>query len=291
MVELSQEDGALWRRGFAGDVLNTLWYARARMGDDDTIGFYSAVGDDAASGEMRDFITEAGIDTTPLQTLPNGVPGLYMIHLDGFERSFSYWRSTSAARQMMTNIDALWSAVSKPDFVYFSGISIAILSPEHREAMLDGIRAHMKEGAQLVFDPNIRPRLWENDAVMRDTITKAAGVADIVLPSFDDERDTFGDKTPDETAARYLAGGARKVIVKNGEEPTLMATPDLQTFVDVPPVSNVVDTTAAGDSFAGGYLSELAASGDDVAAVRAGQATAATCISFKGALAPFSEIK
>src|SRR5690606_13567954 len=111
-------------------------------------------------------------------------------------------------------------------------------------------------GATVVFDTNLRPALWTNQQVMASTLTAAAVVADIVLPTHSDEAPVFGDSSPEATAERYLEIGASEVVVKNGAEPALVATRDgMREGIPAPKADKVVDATGAGDSFNGGYLS------------------------------------
>ena len=51
----------------------------------------------------------------------------------------------------------------------------------------------MAAGKLVVFDPNIRPRLWADRDVMLETISNGARAATLVMPSFDDEASHFGD--------------------------------------------------------------------------------------------------
>ena len=46
MVELSGDGAPNFQKAFAGDVLNTLWYARTSLGPSADCAFFSAVGDD-----------------------------------------------------------------------------------------------------------------------------------------------------------------------------------------------------------------------------------------------------
>ena len=71
-------------------------------------------------------------------------------------------------------------------------------------------------GKKIVFDPNLRPKLWTSMGAMRDAIMEGAAVSDIALPSYEDEAQWFDDKTPQATSRRYLNAGADTVIVKNG---------------------------------------------------------------------------
>jgi len=95
MVELSQAGDGLLRKGFAGDTLNTAWYARACLPQDWSVDYFTALGDDPLSQEMLSFIEGAGIGTQHISRISGGTPGLYLINLKDGERTFSYWRPPS----------------------------------------------------------------------------------------------------------------------------------------------------------------------------------------------------
>lgn len=290
MVELSSAgEQGLMRLSFAGDVLNTLWYAQSDFAQSDkkwNAGFLSAVGNDPMSDQMLTFLSDAKIDTASIRRVPDRRPGLYMIHLDGAERSFSYWRDTSAAKLLATDIDHLSHAIENADALYFSGITLAILSKQDRNAMLACLKIAADAGKLVAFDPNIRPALWSGGAEMRDAITQAAASATLVLPSFDDEANNFGDADPEATAKRYQAAGCNVVVVKNGAEDVLIADGENRKILATPPVETPLDTTGAGDSFNGAFLAEYVENMELAAAVRAAQACSAQVICHYGALMP-----
>ncbi len=286
MVELSGVPGQSdhFRMGYAGDVFNTLWYARALLPEAWEVGFQTAVGTDQMSDQMLTFIQEAGVDTSGITRIEDRVPGLYAIQLDGAERSFSYWRDSSAARQMMADRDGMRAKIMASDLLYFSGITIAILPDEDAEALIEMLTQARDTGKTVVFDPNIRPRLWANIDRLPDVTQRAAAASSIVLPSFDDEQTIFGDADVDACAARYHGLGVKTVIVKDGENPTVLSVDGVATYHDVAEVSGVVDTTAAGDSFNGGFLASYLMDGDGAKAIKAGQDCAAYVICHHGAL-------
>ena len=283
MVELASAGENLWKQGFAGDVLNTLWYARAELTPDWVVQFHSAVGVDSISDDMLAFISAANIECQTMPRIADRAPGLYSIHLNEAERSFTYWRETSAAKLMMADRDLFWRNVAAADLVYVTGITLAILPDQDCDDLIDGVRAHMKPDATLCFDPNIRPRLWQDPVRMKACITAMAAASDLVLPSFDDEKTIFNDKTPAETAARY-GGQGQLVIVKDGAAPTLVSQNGQSQSIPVPPVADVVDTTAAGDSFNGAFLAEWLQSKDPARAVAAAQQCSGKVVGTKGAL-------
>lgn len=292
MVELSQAGEGLLRQGFAGDTLNTAWYARALLPGDWTVDYATVVGADALSGRMVDFIAAAGIGTRSIGRHPDRAPGLYMITLTQGERSFTYWRDRSAARTLADDAGWLDRAFAGAGLIYVSGITLAILDPAARARLRDRLAAARRAGARVAFDPNLRPRLWSDPVTMRTEITAAAAISDIVLPSHDDEAQHFGDASPIATALRYRNLGVGEILVKNGGG-GMVAVAEGGAPVDLPALPRVdpVDTTGAGDSFNGGYLAARLTGADCLAATRAGHDIALRVIGHHGALMPLSQIR
>ncbi|MBO6508555.1 MAG: sugar kinase [Roseibium sp.] len=284
MVEMAPTGEGTYAMGFAGDTLNTAWYARKCLPESWTVSYFTAVGQDQVSDQMLQFLGDSEIDTAEIRRLEDRTVGLYMIQLKDGERSFAYWRSQAAARRLAADADHLKAALDKAGLIYFSGITLAILPPEERKVFLSGLREARQRGAQVAFDPNLRPRLWESTEIMRACVTEAAGVCTLVMPSFEDELAHFGDPTPKISAERYLAAGADMVVVKNGPEDVICATKDAQTTFQPDPVRNIVDTTAAGDSFNAAFLAEFLISDDINASVDAGARLAGNVIQHRGAL-------
>ncbi|WDZ75606.1 sugar kinase [Ensifer adhaerens] len=285
MVELMQAEGGLLRKGYAGDTFNAAYYARLFMPADWTVGYCSAVGTDTVSDEMLAFMAEKAIDTSAVRRIESRSAGLYMIHLKDGERSFSYWRSHSAAKLLADDADHLRSAIEGSDLILYSGITLAILAPDAVETLLSELRRAKAAGKLVVFDPNIRPRLWDDAERMRRTLTDGARAATLVMPSFDDEVTHFGDASIEATIARYKSLGAANVVVKDGEKGVTLAFGDAAAeHVPATPVERVVDTTSAGDSFNGAFVARLVAGDTPVEAAAFAASVAAGVIGHHGAL-------
>jgi len=285
MVELSPSgrDG-LWRLGIAGDTLNTAWYLRRLLPADWRVAYCSRVGTGEFSQQMVDFLTAEGIDATHVRRDPSREIALYAISLKDGERSFSYWRDTSAAKGLADDPTALAAALQGVAIAYVSGITLGILPEAGRTALIAALTAARGAGTQVVFDPNLRPQLWPDRAIMRRQIEAAAAIADLVLPSFDDERGFFGDADPQATVARYLACGAGQVVVKAGGDPVLYGGNEGAGLVEDLPREVPVDTTSAGDSFNAGYLAARLRGADIPAAIRAAHDLSRRVIRHRGAL-------
>lgn len=284
MVELSAA-GDLWRLGIAGDTLNTAWYLRGLLGAGWRVGYLSRVGMGEFSQRMLDFLREADIDADFVGRDPTREIGLYAISLRDGERSFSYWRDNSAARRLADDPAALARALDGAALAYVSGITLAILPPAGRAALLDALATARARGTQLVFDPNLRPRLWEDAQTMCASVEKAAGLCDLILPSFDDESGHFGDADPQATVARYLGAGARQVVVKAGGGPVHFGGETRGIVADLPRIQPR-DTTAAGDAFNAGYLAARLAGADPATAIRHAHALSLRVIAHPGAMVP-----
>lgn len=245
-----------YRLGFAGDTFNTAWYLKILSPEVD-VSYFTAVGDDAISQRMVQFVSGAGIETRHIRTLAGKSVGLYMIALQDGERSFSYWRGQSAARGLASDAAALAAAIAEADLIYVSGITLAILDQNGREQLLEALRVARETGKKVAFDPNLRPHLWENSQEMTEAIMRAATCCDIALPSFEDEARWFEDVSAAATLERYSSAGAGTVVVKNGPDPVLCREAGIDLTIEVLRLASVVDTTAAGDSFNAAILAGL----------------------------------
>jgi 2-dehydro-3-deoxygluconokinase len=286
MAELSPQDEAgIFRLGFAGDTFNTAWYLR-QLNPDIAVSYYTGLGTDAISEQMRAMIKGTGINDQYSIVVPNSTVGLYLISLENGERNFSYWRGQSAARSLASDPQALAHAINEHDLIYFSGITLGILDASGRETLLAALREGRASRKTIVFDPNLRPRLWEDNATMLKVTMAGAAVADIVLPSFEDEATWFKDVDPKATAQRYLLTGATTVIVKNGADPIYHCGPQGDGAITVPPIEDVVDTTAAGDSFNAAILNGLNDGISLPQSIVAGYRLSGAVVQARGALVP-----
>lgn len=284
MIEMAGGEDRQYRMGFAGDTLNTAWYARALLPGDWSVDYVTALGDDLYSAQMRAFFDEHGIGTRHIQEIRGRRPGLYLIHQAGGDRHFTYWRGQSAAKLLADDPEALDAALEGADVIYFSGISMAILGPRARGKLLKAIVKARNAGGRVVFDPNVRPALWTSAAVMGSALTAAATIADVVMPTHPDEAPVFGDASSEATAERYLSIGVEEVVVKNGGEPAVVATRSMRESVPATKPDKIVDPTGAGDSFNGAYLAARMAGVGLVEAARAAHRVAGIVIGHKGAL-------
>ena len=271
---------------FGGDTLNTAIYL-ARLGAD--VDYVSALGDDDMSSWMLSQWRAEGVGCKLVTRQQNAVPGLYMIQIDEQgERSFLYWRSNSPATHMFDNAaeaEGIFEKLSAYQHIYLSGISLAIYTEAARHRLFDFLKRYRAKGGDVIFDGNYRPRLWASPEVARDAYEKMYCLADLVLPTDEDEAQLFGLETPEEVVARLRSFGVSDVVLKMGEKGCLVGT---DSGVDAVPaeVVKVVDTTAAGDSFNAGFMASRFQGQDMIAACGVANRLASVVIQHRGAIIP-----
>jgi len=285
-IELRQASGGLYSRGFGGDTLNTAVYlARLGIGVD----YITALGNDSLSDEMVEVWRAEGIGTTKVARLKGKLPGIYMIETnEEGERRFFHWRESSAARQLMdlSETDGILKSLTGYDIVYFSAITLSIFNPEGREKLLGAIRLARGQGARIVFDTNFRARGWRDRDDVRAAFEEAFATSDIVLASTEDMLPVYPDET-DEQLIQHV--GSTEAILKLLDPGSIVRFEGVLHEVTPEPVTNaVVDTTAAGDSFAAAYIAARLGGVDPVEAARAGHRLAGVVVCYPGAIIPRS---
>lgn len=289
MLELNGTAFGAMQQSYGGDTFNTAVYL-ARCGGGAIKPWYAtALGDDALSLELKRRWAQEGLTLDLVRHIPGRMPGMYQIQVDARgERQFSFWRDNSAAKAYFEVAETPLEARSDEwDAFYFSGISLAILPPEGRNRLLAFAQALRARGATVVFDNNYRPSLWPDIAVARDCFCRAFAVADTVLITADDHQALFGLASLELAVAAAQALDVPELVIKRGAAST-MVRPSNSPWLSVSTqaVVNVVDTTAAGDSFAAGYLSRRLRGETPEVAARFGNRLAARVIAHRGAIIP-----
>ncbi|WP_158968974.1 sugar kinase [Paraglaciecola sp. L3A3] len=287
MMELSTADNGDLKRSFAGDTYNSAVYAK-RCLSNSKVSILSAIGVDAFSQKMKHTWQAEGIDTSLVVETDQAEIGIYAIHTDDSgERSFSYWRKGSAASQMMQylDIDTLLAAAKNYQMVYFSGISLAILSDQDKAKFIECIAAMAKQGCKIVFDPNYRARLWDSLEHAVLWLEKAYSLADVILPGLEDHEVMFGHQNHEQMAKYFQQFSASELVIKCGSQGTYVYV-DNKLVVHQPfkPAPVQVDSTAAGDSFAGTYIAQRIEGQDPEQSLKLAAHVAGQVVQHKGAI-------
>jgi sugar/nucleoside kinase (ribokinase family) len=220
------------------------------------VGWISRLGADSFGHYVRRSIEAEGIDTSRVETDAHRSTGFMLKSraLGGSDPVIEYYRRGSAASQLgPAQFDAAY--LLRARHLHTTGITPA-LSADACTLVSRAMQLMRGHGRSVSFDPNLRPSLWPDAQVMRDTLNRLARDADWVLPGLAEGQLLTGADTPEAIAGFYLAQGAKAVVVKLGSAGAYLRTADGQAHhAPGVPVADIVDTVGAGDAFAVGIVS------------------------------------
>jgi 2-dehydro-3-deoxygluconokinase len=257
----------------SGDAMNAAAAAAAAGAHTALV---TAVADDALGDRIVRFAEEHGVDTTWVQRRPEP-NGIYFAAADrGGARAFVYARRGSAASHVGPE-DVLRAPLAGAGAVLAGGIAHAV-SASSAAAVLAAAEA---ASGRLVYDPNFRERLATPDEA-RAALHAVAPHAALLVPAWPaDTVALLGTDDPEEAARACVALGAAAAAVTCGGDGVVAATEAGVERFPAPPAGEIVDTTGAGDVFAGTAAARLALGDPLREAIRLG--VAAATLSLAGA--------
>ena len=273
------ELGPHYRPGFGGDTSNAA-VAAARQGA--RVGYLTALGQDPFGDALMGLWAEEGVDASEVRRRPDAPTGIYFVDPHPSGRRFSYFRKGSAA-SLYGPEDLPLDYIAGASALHLSAITQAI-SPSMRAASFAAIDAARRAGTLVSYDTNLRLALWPIEQA-RATIADTLALSDIVFPSEDEAQVIWGLGDADAVLDHVLAFGAGIVALKRGDRGAVVATPERRVEIPAAPAT-AVDSTGAGDSFAGGFLARYIETGDPFEAGRYAARVAAGTVSGYGAVAP-----
>lgn len=245
-------NNATYKAKIAGAETNTL-IGLSRLGH--RVGWMSKLGNDEFGHLILNTVRGEGVDTNEVTLLDEEPTGIFfkeIIH--GAKVRVTYYRKGSAASYLSAQ-DLNPTYIKKAKYLYLSGITPA-LSQSCREALFTAIRIAKESATKIVFDPNLRKKLWGEEEA-RKTLLEIISLADIVLPGINEAKFLLDTDNPDKVASQLLEKGPSLIVMKLGEKGAFYATSDQSGTIPAFPVERVIDPVGAGDGFAAGLLSGL----------------------------------
>lgn len=300
MAELCVVNPFAAKVSFAGDVYNSLIYAKRWYNSIDSQ-FISAVGNDDFSHFMLDDARRNRIITEDVLHTNSYNLGLYTIkdNTRTKENAFNYWRKDSAASHYFDiasdlrvgeSVDSVDTKIPhNTGIVFFSGISLGILSDKHKSALFTYLQSYQKQGFLVAFDPNYRTQLWNNQDHARSFCEMAYYLADIILVSGNDQFEIFGHQELSEVKEYFTRFSNKELVIRYDKRFVHAVTPDGETRIPAEPVYNFVDATAADDAFSGVYLASRLAKSDVKASIRLALGVSDIVKQHQGAIVPESD--
>ena len=142
---------------------------------------------------------------------------------------------------------------------------------------------------QVVERLSVRPKLVAMDTmnfwmdIAMDDLKQTIALVDVLFVNDEEARQLSGEYSLVKAAKVIRAMGPHTLIIKKGEHGALLFQNDKVFFAPALPLEEVFDPTGAGDTFAGGFMGYIAATGDTSfenmkRAIIAGSALASFCV-------------
>lgn len=239
--------------------------AASRLGSE--AAFIGSVGEDLFGDFILRALESEGVQTSGVvrQKPPTRTSLAFVEISDTGDRSFTFYRSSPAADELLSSEDVTEEIVSGASFVNFGSI------PLIREPVRSATRRLAEIANELdipvAFDVNFREHLWESPEAAREIVDPLLDLSTIIKMGDDELAPLLDTKDPEEAANMLLERGASLVLVSLGSEGAFYATKDFSGNVPAFEVE-AVDATGAGDAFLAAVLVRLSEGEWDEAAVR-----------------------
>lgn len=232
--------------------------------------FVGCVGDDLFHDLVVDGLTSAGVDLTHLRTVP-GPTGIAHIRVDASAQNDIVMVPLANAALNADQIDAALEALAPTT-------SVLLTQLETPSSLTAHITAKARElGMTTILDPApaapLPAEVWSTIDIVTPNETEATVISGIEVT----------DAESAERAGRwFLEQGVGAAVITLAAQGSCVVTRDGTSFIPPMPVT-AVDTTAAGDAYAG-YLGAALATGSDLAAaVHLATAAGALTVTKQGA--------
>lgn len=281
----------LYASGVAGDTYNTA-VMLSQLGAD--VCYATALGDDHFSSQIRQAIQQHGLNSSAVLTLNGQQPGLYCIsNSANGERSFSYWRQQSAARQLFQSdllFEQLLQAISHCTEIYWSGITLSLMSEAVLPRWLAFLTALQQRGGRVYFDTNYRAALWQGRTDCLSCYQAALFYCDYFLPSLEDCQSIWGVETQAQALEQLQSllpvVGARPVICLTAQQQVYWLDAGSVQQFGLTFSDQMLDATGAGDAFSGALIATLQQGFTAEAAVQIAHSAASLVVQHQGAILP-----
>lgn len=205
------------------------------------------------------------------------------------EREFSFARKPGADTRLCK--EELNRGLLESCKVFHYG-SLSLTDEPAKSATLEAIQMAKSAGALISYDPNYRASLWKDVDTAVDVMKSVIPFADMMKVSDEESILLTGAVNYEKALETLLNMGPKLVAITLGSEGVMLGIDGKKEIVPGY-IVKAVDTTGAGDSFWGGFLSAWLKLGDKLEnlvwedlkeCARLGNATAALCVQKRGGI-------
>lgn len=221
-----------------------------------SVGWFSKLGDDPFGRFVLKFIRGEGVDTSRCLFTDKAPQSVFFKEKLSPTNIHVYYYRKNAAASFLTPEDLDEDYIAGAKILHITGITPA-LSKSCRETIFAAIDIAKRHGVQIVFDPNLRLKLWSKEEA-KTTLLAIAKQANYILPGLDEGELLTGKQNPEEIADVLRQDDPNKtVIIKLGSQGSFFKSQSESEYVSGFPVQHIVDPIGAGDGFAAGVISGI----------------------------------
>jgi len=242
--------------------------AAARAGG--RVAMVGCVGADRLGAAAVEGMRAAGVDVSRVHRVAEAASGVALIVVDAAGQN-SIAVAPGANGQLTPGL------VGQAESLLAEAEVVLVQLEVPLDAVVETVTVASRHGARVVLDPapaRVLPdELWRRLEVITPNATEAAALTGRVVRGLADA---------EAAATTLIERGVRTVIITLGADGLLVTTRTTRETIAAHPV-DAVDTTAAGDTFAGALAVSLAEGADLVDAARFANAAAAVAVTRMGA--------
>ena len=215
--------------------------------------FIGKVGADMHGDFLKKTLEEEGIGTRYLIQDESYFTTLAFVEIaENGERHFSFSRKPGADTQLRA--EELNQQLLENCKIFHFG-SLSLTNEPSRTATIEAVKGAKAAGVLISYDPNYRESLWFDKQTAVSQMKSMIPYADIMKVSDEELVLLTGIEDYNKAVKQLLELGPKLVAVTLGSDGVLLAREYKREKVEGFKV-NAIDTTGAGDSFWGGFLSE-----------------------------------
>lgn len=217
------------------------------------------VGDDTFGNLLTETLRQHNVETKGLIRDKSVFTTLAFVTLNSAgNRDFAFARKPGADTQIaFDEIDL--SLIDECEIFHFGSLSLT--DEPARTATYKSVEYAKSKGKIISYDPNLRKPLWADLNEAKKQILWGLSQADVVKISDDEVGFLFGLEPADGASFIIENYGAKLVFVTCGEKGCYYANNNAKGYVPALQNVKVIDTTGAGDIFAGSVIYKLLENG------------------------------
>jgi fructokinase len=243
-------------RQFPGGAPANVAVAIGKLGGEAR--FAGQVGNDTFGHFLKSALETYHVDTDNMSFHETAKTALAFVFLDDSgERSFEFFRDQSAD-MLLTEQDVKDKWFMGAGIFHFCSNTLTE-SPIAKTTM-SALEKARKQGCLISFDINLRHNLWPEGKAEIQRVTDCFPYVDLIKVS-KEELDYLSPEGEVEFVKQAISAGVKTVLITDGGNPIKVLAKGVYSEITAPQ-TDVVDTTAAGDAFTGGFLFALAEQDD-----------------------------